>query len=235
MTLLGACPEAWCLVYEYLPNGNLQDHLYPKGNSPPLTWRQRVQILFEASTALCFLHSSYPEKIVHGDLKPGNIILDSDLRSKICDIGICSVLVEENLRCSSFRCIADPKSAFPFTDPEFSRSGVLTPKSDVYSFGLVILEVVTGRAPVGLVGEVRRAVACGKLDSVLDSSAGVWPTSVASRLVNIGLQCCESQSRSRPDLSPTLVRDLEQLLVSQERPVPSFFLCPILQVTELFR
>lgn len=229
VTLLGVCPEAWSLVYEYLPNGSLQGHLLCKNSYSPLTWEIRARIVAEISSALCFLHSAKPEKIVHGDLKPENILLDSNLSCKICDFGICRLVTEETLYCPSFRQSREPRGAFPYTDPEFHRIGVLTPKSDIYAFGLIILQLLTGKHPVGLASEVRKAISCGKLSSVLDTSAGEWPMFVARRLADLGLQCCELYSRDRPDLKPSLVRELEQLHISEERPVPSFFLCPILQ------
>jgi hypothetical protein len=79
---------------------------------------------------------------------------------------------------------------------------------------------------------VRRAVLSGNLTAILDSSAGEWPEFVAKRLVELGLQCCELNSRERPELTPTLVREFEQLHVTEERLVPSFFLCPIRQVSD---
>ena len=226
MTLLGACPEAWSLVYEYLPNGSLQDRLFQKNNIAPLTWKIRTRIIAEISSALCFLHSSKPEKIVHGDLKPQNILLNSELSCKICEFGICRLVTEDSLYQPSFHWSTIPKGSFPYTDPEFQRIGVLTPKSDIYAFGVIILQLLTGKPPAGLVGEVRRT---RKLASILDPSAE-WPMIVARRLVDLALQFCELSSRGRPDLTPTLVRELEHLHVSEERPVPSFFLCPILQV-----
>ena len=231
VTLLGVCPEAWSLVYEYLPNGSLQDRLFRKTSVSPLTWKTRARIVAEISSALCFLHSTKPEKIVHGDLKPENILLDSELSCKICDFGISRLVTEDILYCPSFRRSTEPKGAFPYSDPEFQRIGVLTPKSDIYAFGLIVLQILTGRPPVGLASEVRKAVSCGKLASILDASAGEWPMFVARHLVDLGLQCCELYGRDRPDLKPSLVRELGQLHVSEERPVPSFFLCPILQVS----
>ncbi|XP_062173012.1 U-box domain-containing protein 33-like isoform X2 [Alnus glutinosa] len=229
VTLLGVCAESWSLIYEYLPNGSLQDHIFRKSNISPLTWKTRTRIIAEISSALCFLHSSNPEQIAHGNLKLESIVLSTDLSSKICDFGICRLVTEESLHCPSFRRSTEPKGAFTYTDPEFQRNGVLTPNSDVYSFGLIILQLLTGRQPVGLAAEVRKAVSCGKLASLLDSSAGEWPTFVAMRLAELGLHCCQVSSRDRPDLTPSLVRELEQLHVSEERPVPSYFLCPILQ------
>jgi len=230
VTLLGACPEAWSLVYEYLPNGSLQDRLFQKSNISPLTWKIRTRIIAEISSTLCFLHSSKPEKIVHGDLKPQNILLNSELSCKICEFGICRLVTEDSLYCPSIHRSNEPKGSFPYTDPEFQRIGVLTPKSDIYAFGVIILQLLTGKPPVGLVGKVRRTLSCGKLASILDPSAGEWPMFVARQLVDLSLQFCELRSRDRPDLTPTLVRELEQLHVSEERPVPSIFLCPILQV-----
>uniref|UniRef100_A0A1S4E4K3 RING-type E3 ubiquitin transferase n=1 Tax=Cucumis melo TaxID=3656 RepID=A0A1S4E4K3_CUCME len=229
VTLLGVCTEACSLIYEYLPHGNLQSHLFRKGNTPPLTWKTRARIIAEIASALCFLHSSKPEKIVHGDLKPENILLDSELTSKICDFGIHRLVSEETLYCPSFRRSTEPKGAFSHTDPECQRDGVLTPKSDIYSFGLIILQLLSGKPIVGLVIELRKAISFGRLESVLDLSAGEWPVDVARRLVDIGLQCCELKGSDRPELTPTIVRELKQLQNFEERPVPSYFLCPILQ------
>ncbi|XP_010253186.1 PREDICTED: U-box domain-containing protein 33-like isoform X2 [Nelumbo nucifera] len=229
VTLIGACPEAWSLVHEYLPNGNLQDHLFFRRNNPPLTWKTRMRIAARVSSALLFLHTYRPEKMIHGDLKPENILLDSEFNCKIGDFGICRLVPEETARCPSFRWNTEGKGAFPYMDPEIERTRDLTSKSDIYSFGIIILQLLTGRHPVGLVSEVRQAVSYGKLASILDPSAGEWPTFVARQLVDHGLKFCELNSRDRPELTPAIVRDLEQLHLAEERPVPSFFLCPILQ------
>lgn len=189
-------------------------------------------MIAEIASALCFLHTSKPKTIVHGDLKPENILLDSSLSCKICDFGFSRLVTEESLYCRTFSFSTKPKGAFTYTDPEYQRTGILTPKSDIYSFGLIILQLLTGRTlPVGLAGEVRKAVSSGNLSLILDSSAGEWPPAVAERLVELGLLCFQQNGRDRPDLTPTLVRELEQLHISEDRPVPSFFLCPILQVT----
>ncbi|CAL0329139.1 unnamed protein product [Lupinus luteus] len=229
LTLLGFCPEAWSLVYEYLPNGNLQDYLFRKNSVSPLAWNTRARWIAEIARAFCFLHSSKPETIIHGDLKLETVLLDSALSCKICEFGFSRLVTEEAICPSSSRLSTETKGSFTYTDPEFHRTGVLTPQSDIYSFGLIILQLLTGRTPVGLASEVRRATSCGKLSSVLDSSAGEWPSAVVSRLVELGLECCQQNHRDRPQITPTLVRELEQLHVSEERPVPPFFLCPILQ------
>ncbi|CAI9108094.1 OLC1v1007613C1 [Oldenlandia corymbosa var. corymbosa] len=229
--LIGVCPELRSLVYEYLPGGSLQDRLFHKNILRPLDWKTRVRLISEIASALLFLHSLGPEGLAHGDLKPNNIILDSKNTCKICDFGIFRLVLEKSLRCPSFRKYTETKSgAFPYADPEFYRTGIRTPKSDIFSFGLIILQLLTGKAaPAGLACDVRKMVSCGKITSILDSSAGEWSTFVARRLVDLALQCCELNGRDRPCLTPMLVRELEQLHVLEEKPVPSFFLCPILQ------
>ncbi|XP_016435981.1 U-box domain-containing protein 33 isoform X2 [Nicotiana tabacum] len=228
VTLLGVCPEAWCLVYEYIPGRSLQDRLFCK-NISPMNWKMRARIISEIASALLFLHSSYPEQIAHGDLRPENMLLDSTDSCKICDTGISSLIPQQTLRCPSFGRQSEPKGLFSYTDPEFHITGALTTKSDIYSFGLIILQILTGRTLAGLLSEVRRAVSCAELESLLDSSAGEWSTYVSRRLAELALQCCEVNSRDRPELTPTLVMELENLHVLEERSVPSFFVCPIRQ------
>ncbi|KAL5991955.1 hypothetical protein ACLOJK_012867 [Asimina triloba] len=229
VTLIGVCPEAWSLVYEYLPNGTLQDRLFHKTSAPALTWKTRTRMVAEVASALLFLHSFKPKKIIHSDLKLENILLDSEFRCKICDFGISRLAPEGSSRCPSFRRTAEPKCAFPYMDPEYQRTGELATKSDVYSFGIIVLQLLTGRSPVGLSSEVRRAVSNGKLSSILDPLAGDWPAFVARRLAELGIHCTEMNRRDRPELTPVLVRELERLHVAEERPVPTFFLCPILR------
>lgn len=72
--LLVACPQYGCLVYEYMNNGSLEDRLFRKGNTPPMSWRIRFKIAAELATGLSFLHSAKPEPLVHRDLKPANIL-----------------------------------------------------------------------------------------------------------------------------------------------------------------
>uniref|UniRef100_A0A2N9ECZ7 RING-type E3 ubiquitin transferase n=1 Tax=Fagus sylvatica TaxID=28930 RepID=A0A2N9ECZ7_FAGSY len=87
--LIGSCPEVFALIYEYLPNGSLEDRLSCKDNSPPLSWQTRIRIATELCSVLVYLHCSRPHNIVHGDLKPSNILLDSNFVSKLSDFGIC--------------------------------------------------------------------------------------------------------------------------------------------------
>ncbi|KAH0875763.1 hypothetical protein HID58_073125 [Brassica napus] len=90
--LLGACPEYGCLVYEYMENGTLEDRLFCKDDTPPLSWRARFRIAAEVATGLLFLHHAKPEPLVHRDLKPANILLDRHFTSKISDVGLARLV-----------------------------------------------------------------------------------------------------------------------------------------------
>nr|GMD64974.1 U-box domain-containing protein 33 [Ipomoea batatas] len=121
VTLIGACPETSTLVYEYLPNGNLDDRINNKDNTPPLPWQTRTRIASELRAALIFLHSWNGHGLVHGDLKPANVLLGPNFVTKLSDFGICRVLSEEELSDDKFtrRCITDPKGTIVYMDPVF--------------------------------------------------------------------------------------------------------------------
>ncbi|XP_027907221.1 U-box domain-containing protein 33-like isoform X2 [Vigna unguiculata] len=238
VTLIGSCPESWTLVYEYLHNGSLEDRLNCKDNTPPLSWQTRIRIAAELCSALIFLQSSKPHSIAHGDLKPGNILLDSNLVSKLSDFGICRILsCQEGSSSSStqfWRTV--PKGTFVYVDPEFLTSGELTPKSDVYSFGVILLRLITGKPALGIKNEVEYALHSRKLKSILDPLAGDWPFMLAEELVRLALRCCEMNRKNRPDFYPEVWRILEPMRASCEgiqlgsqgkcQP-PPYFICPI--------
>ncbi|KAL4629237.1 hypothetical protein ACB092_05G294300 [Castanea dentata] len=90
--LLGTCLEFGILVYEYMANGSLDDCIFQKGHTPPLSWQLRFRIAAEIATGLLFLHETKPEPMVHRDLKPGNILLDHNYVSKISDVGLARLV-----------------------------------------------------------------------------------------------------------------------------------------------
>ncbi|XP_042479591.1 U-box domain-containing protein 33-like [Macadamia integrifolia] len=202
VTLIGACPEASSLIFEYLPNGSLEDRLTCKDGTPPLSWKTRIRIAQEICSALIFLHSNKPDAIVHGDLKPSNILLDVNFVSKLGDFGIASFISrdDDSNYTTTICCIAHPKGTFAYIDPEFLTTGELTPKADVYSFGVVVLQLLTGRPALWLAKKVQLAMAEGTLKAMLDASAGDWPLVQAEQLAQMALRCCEINRKNRPNL-----------------------------------
>lgn len=129
MMLIGACPEAFGMVYEFLPNGSLEDQLSCKKNTPPLTWKMRTRIIGEICSALTFIHSQKPHPVVHGNLNPMNILLDANFVSKL---HVCQLLRKYNTGNNT-------SGTSSYIDPEFLSTGELAPRCDVYSFGIIIL------------------------------------------------------------------------------------------------
>ncbi|KAK4804019.1 hypothetical protein SAY86_003836 [Trapa natans] len=242
VTLIGACPEAWSLVYEFLPNGSLEDRISCKGNSPPLSWQTRIRIAVELCSALIFLHSSKPHIIVHGDVKPANILLDAHFVSKLGDFGICRLLNRNKGSSNDTTLLhhTDPKGTFAYMDPEFLSTGELSPKSDAYSFGIILLRLLTGRSALRLAKEVQNALEKGNLKSLLDPLAGDWPFVQAEQLAHLALRCCEVNRKNRPNLGSEVWRVLEpmkafcggspsvQIGCGEHSQPPPYFICPIL-------
>ncbi|XP_057768224.1 U-box domain-containing protein 34 isoform X1 [Salvia miltiorrhiza] len=236
--LLGACPELGCLVYEYMENGSLEDHILPRRGRPPLPWPVRFRIAFEVACGLAFLHHSKPEPIVHRDLKPGNILLDKYYVSKIGDVGLAkfiSDLVPDNITEYGESVIA---GTLFYMDPEYQRTGTLRPKSDLYSFGVILLQLLSARHPKGLIMKFENAVSSGNFLDVLDQSVTDWPLAEAVQLAEVALKCCKLRCRDRPDLDtevlPVLKRlaefaDSGSLAERDLRLAPKHYYCPILQ------
>ncbi|KAI3493482.1 hypothetical protein L1887_41874 [Cichorium endivia] len=238
VTLIGACPDAWIIIYEYLSGGSLEDRLNCKNNTPPLSWQTRIRIAAELCSVLIFLHSC---GIVHGDLKPANVLLDHNLVSKLSDFGICRVLSENEftINNTSLCCRTDPKGTFVYMDPEFISTGELTSKSDTYSFGIILLRLLTGKSALGLRKEVQYAMNKENLNDILDPTAGDWPFVQAQQLALLAMNCCDVRE-NRPDLVSEAWRVLEPMRVScglssfrfgseGQCQIPHYFICPIFQ------
>ncbi|CAK9139917.1 unnamed protein product [Ilex paraguariensis] len=239
LILLGACSDHGCLVYEYMENGNLEERLLQKNNTPPIPWFERYRIAWEVASAMVFLHNSKPEPIIHRDLKPANILLDRNFVSKIGDVGLSTMLHSENASISTTYKDTGPVGTLCYIDPEYQRSGLISPKSDVYAFGMVILQLLTAKPAIALTHVVETAIDHGDLVEVLDPEAGNWPIEETKELAMLGLSCSELRRRDRPDMKDQVLPALERLkevadkardlASSAPQTPPNHFICPILK------
>ncbi|XP_037429583.1 U-box domain-containing protein 57-like isoform X2 [Triticum dicoccoides] len=223
VTFVGMCSEASALVYEWLPKGNLEDRIVCADGTPPLSWHNRTQIIGEVCCALLFLHSHKPNASVHGDLRPCNILIGANYRSKLYNFGMSTLCLQPG------SCPPNLTARLPYMDPEFLTIGDLTPLSDVYSLGVVILRLLTGMPPLAIAKKVKEAFQSDNLHLLIDKSAGDWPYTQAKQLALLGLRCVEMTREKRPDL--TEVWTVVEALV-RKPPAPScpaHFICPILQ------
>ncbi|GLJ23542.1 hypothetical protein SUGI_0446040 [Cryptomeria japonica] len=234
VTVVGACFKHGCILYEYMTNGSLADRLSCKDATPPLPWHTRIRIAADICSGLQYLHNLKPDPIVHHDLKPENILLDKNHVGKIGDFGQARRLSRDVQKESEL------KGTYLYMDPEYQSNGEYTTKSEVYSFGMILLQLLTGKAELGLVKEVESALENSKLDEFLDPSAGEWPFPLATQLAYLALHCTEAVRKNRPDIQPSVMQMLDKLRHftvvppeisrtgnAEETHVPSFFFCPI--------
>ncbi|VAI43883.1 unnamed protein product [Triticum turgidum subsp. durum] len=219
--LVGACPEYGCLIYEYMPNGSLEDRLYCRSNTPPLPWQLRFKISVELATGLLYLHKMKPEAFVHRDLKPGNILLGEDFVCKIADVGLARIIPRSMDDTKTQYRMTDAAGTFCYIDPEYQKTGLVSTKSDVYALGIIYLQMITAKDAMGLAYAVSDALEEGTFEDLLDSRVTGWPVEEAKRFAELALKCCELRHRDRPDLEsvvlPELVR-LHALSVPSEHP-----------------
>ncbi|XP_027351596.1 putative receptor-like protein kinase At5g39000 isoform X1 [Abrus precatorius] len=146
VSLLGFCDhkDEKYVVYEYMANGSLHDHLYCGDvKREPLTWKQRLKICIGAAHGLHYLHTGAKRPIFHRDINPTKILLDSNMVPKLADFRL-------SLKGPHSTSKPKPKSIVKdgflgthgYVAPEISQNNTLTDKCDVYSFGVVLLEVV---------------------------------------------------------------------------------------------
>ncbi|PPD70493.1 hypothetical protein GOBAR_DD32628 [Gossypium barbadense] len=209
--LLGACPEYGCLVYEYMFNGSLEDRLFRRGNTPPLSWRRRFTIAAEIATALLFLHQAKPEPLVHRDLKPANILLDRNYVSKISDVGLARLVPPSVADSVTQYHMTSAAGTFCYIDPEYQQTGMLTTKSDIYSLGIMLLQIITAKPPMGIAHHVGRAIEKGTFADMLDPAVPNWPVEEALSFAQLALKCVELRKRDRPDLGTIIVPELNRL------------------------
>lgn len=147
VALKGFCIEKQerFLVYEYMANGSLKDHLHCPDKSP-LSWRSRIQIAIDVANALDYLHFYCDPPLCHRDIKSSNILLDENFVAKVADFGLAHASKDGSICFEPVN--TDIRGTPGYMDPEYVVSQELTEKSDVYSYGVVLLELLTARRAI---------------------------------------------------------------------------------------
>ncbi|XVF27939.1 hypothetical protein REPUB_Repub14bG0152500 [Reevesia pubescens] len=141
--LIGYCVEgSLFLVYEFIENGNLSQHLRQRERDP-LPWSARVQIALDSARGLEYIHEHTVPVYIHRDIKPANILVDKNFRAKVADFGLTKLTEFGNTSLQTHLV-----GTFGYMPPEYAQYGDVSPKVDVYAFGVVLYELISARAAV---------------------------------------------------------------------------------------
>ncbi|KAF7072254.1 hypothetical protein CFC21_077404 [Triticum aestivum] len=222
VSLVGYCweKEHLALVYEYMSQGNLCDHLRGKnGADEPLSWATRVRVVLEAAQGLDYLHKGCSLPIIHRDVKTNNILIGQNLQAKIADFGLCKTYLSDMQTHIS----TNAAGTAGYMDPEYYHTGWLSESSDVYSFGVVLLEVATGEPPVlpghgHIVQRVKQKIATGNVTTVADAHLrGEYDVNSMWKLVDTAMACTADAAVRRPTMAAVVAQLKESLALEEAR------------------
>ncbi|OAY41375.1 putative receptor protein kinase ZmPK1 isoform X2 [Manihot esculenta] len=219
----GFCSEAnhRLLVYEYLENQSLDKHLFSPSSIP---WKQRFKVALGTAKGLAYLHHECLEWVIHCDVKPENILLDTEFEAKISDFGLAK-LSQRGDNNSEFSRIRGTKG---YMAPEWALNFPITAKVDVYSYGVVILEMVRGIRLSNFIMEdgeaqeseltrfvrlVKRKIECGEeswIEEAVDRRLnGEYCRRQVVKMVEVGIRCAEEDRDKRPTMDSVVQALLE--------------------------
>lgn len=210
------------LVYEFMPNGTLAQHLQKERGSG-LPWPVRLTIATETAHAIAYLHSNSDPPIYHRDVKSSNILLDYSFKAKVADFGLSRLGIVESSHISTA-----PQGTPGYLDPEYHQNFHLSDKSDVYSFGVVLIEIITAlkaldfsrrHNEVNLASLAVDRIKSGSLDEIVDPSLDpnkdTLTYSSIHKVAELAFRCLAFHSEMRPSMTE-VAAELEKIRVFRE-------------------
>jgi len=218
--LLGCCleTEVPLLVYEFISNGTLYQHLHVEG-PVSIPWVDRIRIALEVARALSYLHSAASMPIFHRDIKSTNILLDDSLTAKVSDFGTSRYIPIDQTGVTT-----EVQGTKGYLDPLYHYTGRLTDKSDVFSFGVLLIELLTRKKPFvyqsehgdNLISHFRKLLAIGNLVGIVDAQVMEEEDGEILEVSSIAAMCTKLRGEDRPTMRE-VETTLESILVKKKQ------------------
>uniref|UniRef100_A0A7N2R9A6 non-specific serine/threonine protein kinase n=1 Tax=Quercus lobata TaxID=97700 RepID=A0A7N2R9A6_QUELO len=195
------------LLYEYMPNKNLDSFIFDPKRSMLLDWEMRFNIILGIARGLLYLHQDSRLRIIHRDMKTSNILLDQEMNPKISNFGLVKIVRGKETESNTARVIG----TYGYMAPKYALDGVFLAKSDVFSFGVVLLEIISGKKntvfyrseqAMSLIGYAWRLWTETKVLDIMDQTLHEsCNADLFTKCVNVGLVCIQEDPSDRPTMS----------------------------------
>ncbi|KAG8367477.1 hypothetical protein BUALT_Bualt16G0076100 [Buddleja alternifolia] len=214
--VVSACSnvEFKAIIFEYMPNGSLEEWLHSQDNCLDVV--QRLGIMIDVASALEYLHHGFSFPMVHCDLKPNNVLFDENMMARLGDFGIAKLLEGDKLMIQT-----KTLGTTGYLAPEYGSEGLVSTMADVYSFGILLMEICTGKKPTNdkftgdltlkmwaseLLSDHNMDIVDAKLLMMVDEEKLDIVSSCIGSVITLALECTEDMPENRIDMKNVLTR-----------------------------